>query len=252
MPTCSAGRSPRSPAAFSLRYPFLSSLCSPCSDLSALCVKSFSFSLGRYFIASPSSRLNHPHHRLHHPLKLRRFHLQLFPSSRSQLVIPRPPILRSYPPLRFNPALDQHPLQGRIKRSFFDLQHIFRDPLNRPSNLVPMHLPAPRQSPQDQQKQSPRQKLIPIHPAISPRQSGLCHSLPMPNTIACLCQATGISGATDTLYGRSIAAPQTPRRIRRSSLASPPDSWPPKTHLFSEGRRNVFREHIGLVTKQVM
>src|SRR5260370_23981810 len=81
-------------------------------------------------------RLNHPRDRCHHALELRYFGFHLSSSCGSQLVVASAPILRGCPPLRRDPALYQHPLQGGIERTFFHLQHVLRNPLDRVSDLV--------------------------------------------------------------------------------------------------------------------
>src|SRR5579872_1009668 len=94
-----------------------------------------------------SRRLNHPHDRSHHPLKLFRLRFHLLLTRWSHPVISRAPVLVGHAPLGLDPAFHQHALQRRIQRSFFHLQHILRNLLNRSRNLEPVHLPATRQRP---------------------------------------------------------------------------------------------------------
>src|SRR5262249_4011879 len=61
-----------------------------------------------------SRRLNHSHDRAHHPFELFRLYFHMLVSTRSQPVIPRAPVLIGHAPLRFHPALHQHPLECRI------------------------------------------------------------------------------------------------------------------------------------------
>src|SRR5216683_1904903 len=75
---------------------------------------SSSFALLPYFIASVLCRLNHSPNRLNHAFELRLLDLQLLSARDRQAVVARAAILRGRPPLRFHPALDQHPLQRGI------------------------------------------------------------------------------------------------------------------------------------------
>jgi hypothetical protein len=53
------------------------------------------------------------------------FSRQVFAASRSEFVIPGPPIVVGSPPLTCYAASKQKPLERRVQRSLFDEQNIF-------------------------------------------------------------------------------------------------------------------------------
>src|SRR5580700_1181757 len=115
------------------------------------------------FMPEPlSDRLNHSCDRTDDALELRHLDRQLFAARRSQLVIPSPAVASRRAPLRGNPSLNEHPLQRRVQRSFFDLENVIRYPLNGIGDLISMHFAGARQTFQNQQIECSRRYLVSV------------------------------------------------------------------------------------------
>src|SRR5579871_1780338 len=99
--------------------------------------------------ALASNRLDHSNHRPKHPVELRLLNGQLLSPRRGELVISGAPVAGGRAPCCRHPALDEHSLQCRIERSFFNLQNLFGDLLNGIGNLVSVHLSGAGQGLQD-------------------------------------------------------------------------------------------------------
>src|ERR1700677_652643 len=97
-----------------------------------------------------SDRVNHSRDREDDAFELRHLDGQLFAARRSQLVIPSAAVASRSAPLRGHPSLDEHALQRRGQRSFFDLKNVIRYPLNGIGNLISMHFAGACQGFQDQ------------------------------------------------------------------------------------------------------
>src|ERR1700689_3362180 len=123
------------------------------------------------FIAElPSDRFNHSGDRPDDAFELRGLDDQLSTARCCQLVVASAPVASRGAPLRGHPSLDEHPLQCRVQRAFFDLKNINRYPLNRVGNLISMHFSGARQSLQDQQIECSGRNLVSMQ-IITP-----CHS----------------------------------------------------------------------------
>src|SRR5579859_5855374 len=98
-----------------------------------------------------SDSLDHTRDCTDHAFKLRHFYLELFTSRRRQLVIASAAVSGRRAPLRGYPTLDEHALQRRVQRAFFDLENVIRYPLNGIGDFVAVHFAGAGQSPQNQQ-----------------------------------------------------------------------------------------------------
>ena len=63
------------------------------------------------------------------PVKLLAFEGELLSTSCSEGVVPRPPIVLGRTPFRFDPAVEQQSLQGRVEGALAHLKHLLGDGL---------------------------------------------------------------------------------------------------------------------------
>src|SRR6267143_7083009 len=96
-----------------------------------------------------SDRLNHTRDGSDDAFELRPLEGQLSPARCGELVVACAAIASSRAPFCGYPTLDEHALQRRIQRAFFNLKDVIRNPLNRIGDFIPMHLARARQSLQD-------------------------------------------------------------------------------------------------------
>src|SRR5580704_17103497 len=109
-----------------------------------------------------SDRLDHTRDRSDYSFKLRHLESQLFAPCCGQLVVASAAVSSRRAPLRGHPSLDKHSLQRGIQRAFFHLKNVFRYPLNRIGDLVPVHLAGARERSQDQKIERSRRNFVSI------------------------------------------------------------------------------------------
>src|SRR5262249_23228664 len=109
---------------------------------------------------SPLSGLDHSDDRLVHALELRQLSFQLFPARFREFVITSPAVSGRPPPLRGPPSSEEHALECRVERAFFDLQNVLRNLLDRVGDLKAVHLSSTREGFQDQHIKCPWWNLI--------------------------------------------------------------------------------------------
>src|SRR5215831_5100767 len=117
----------------------------------------------RFPLVQFSCRLYHSDDGGHHPPELGDFSDELLPAKRSQLIKARPPIVFRPFPFRDHPTFYQHPLQSRIQRAFFYLQHIVRDLLDMLCDPIAMERPLLRESLEDEHIKRTGWDLRPFH-----------------------------------------------------------------------------------------
>src|SRR5213075_184743 len=98
-----------------------------------------------------SDRFNHTRDRSDDAFELRHLDGQLSTARCGQLVVASAAVASRRAPLRDHPPLDEHPLQSRVQRAFFDLKNVNRYSLDRIGDLISMHFAGSRQGFQDQQ-----------------------------------------------------------------------------------------------------
>src|SRR3954447_2622717 len=94
-----------------------------------------------------SVRLSKPHNAGHRAGDLAvtgRLAGEVFAAVGSQLIETSAPVVGREAPLALDPAIQLKPLEGRIKRAFFDAQQIVGQLLNQLSDRIPMQM-APHQ-----------------------------------------------------------------------------------------------------------
>src|SRR6185437_11965962 len=106
--------------------------------------------------------LNDPRNCAHHALELRDLHDELLASCRRELVVAGAAIAGGGAPSRDDPALDEHALQRRIERPFFDLQYIFGGLLDRVGDLKAMQLAIAGERLQDEEIEGSRWDIVTI------------------------------------------------------------------------------------------
>jgi hypothetical protein len=91
---------------------------------------------------------------------------KLFATLRCERVIASSPIAGCDSPLRSDPFFDEHALEGRVKRSFLDLENIVGGTLNAPGDFVSVEFAAYSESFEDQEVKSTGRDFIPVRLGI--------------------------------------------------------------------------------------
>src|SRR5882672_10528945 len=82
----------------------------------------------------------------------------MFTAVGRELIETRAPVVGREAPLTLDPAIQLKPLEGRVKRAFFDAQQIVGQLLNQLRDRIPMQM-APHQYLENEHVQRARQKV---------------------------------------------------------------------------------------------